>query len=157
MKEMLKQLLREVLRGIVFGFTISAVLGASCALLPIRGVEEEFEPYVQRFKAEGLKYNVDISDKRIIISLIELEQPTVGQCRKSLFLPPIVVIDKFFWAWANDTEKEMLVFHELAHCLLGQMDHRMGKTLMTPFMAYEFNYRKERDYYLKEMFTYENK
>ncbi len=73
---------------------------------------------------------------------------------------PTVVIDTQFWAKADDTLREQVVFHELGHCIL-QRIHVAGSradnidapvSLMHSGVFSEAVYVKYRADYIKELF-----
>ena len=54
-------------------------------------------------------------------------ESVAGQCNFYSHSPNHVIIDSEFWSRASDNFKEMIVFHELGHCILNR-DHREGRT-----------------------------
>jgi len=48
------------------------------------------------------------------------EENVAGVCHFSSNRPNQITIDLSFWERASDFDKEMVVFHEIGHCVLGQ-------------------------------------
>ncbi|RMG20066.1 MAG: hypothetical protein D6730_20520 [Bacteroidetes bacterium] len=82
-------------------------------------VHPDFQPYVDRFIAEGAKrgHDIDFSDTGLSIIFREaVDTETGGVCRGK----HRIEIEKFFWDDLNDFQREGLIFHELGHCELGR-------------------------------------
>lgn len=68
-----------------------------------------------------------------------------------------ILVDKDYWDSTSDTKKEMLIYHELGHCVL-KRDHRddfdgyQYVSLMNIGLVDETNYRNHRETYLDELF-----
>ena len=92
------------------------------------GVDEGLWEYFERFEKEGAARGIEVDlIKEGITGVIEdLEEENVaGQCNFYSHSPNHVILDAYFWNRTNDNFKEMLVFHELAHCFLDR-GHREG-------------------------------
>lgn len=79
---------------------------------------EELEILVNSFADEcskrGLK--VDVSSKSLLVGFGRVESKA-GSCKPNSY-PKIITIDSTVWRFLSPQVKEMLVYHELAHCLL---------------------------------------
>ncbi|HUV84453.1 MAG TPA: putative metallopeptidase [Methanosarcinales archaeon] len=127
--------------------------------------DKELESYINLFEEES-KSRKAVSIDNLIVEygntadvgqgLLNLLDVTIGVCYSGSDTPRIV-IDKSYWADATDTQKEVLMFHELGHCILGRgHDTRLdnGKvpvSVMYPTI-FTFWYTKKRKYYLDELF-----
>ena len=126
---------------------------------------EELDPFVDKFIEEAGKRGRDLSQIKegLIIQYEDLPDKSGGKCTRSFFFPNRISIDKFFWQQMNDRQKELLLFHELGHCVLNR-DHRNERlsqgectSLMDGneegfFCSNNFYSKKWRDYYLDELF-----
>ena len=77
--------------------------------------------YFQRFEEEALLRGeaIDLSSKNITAEIMEISQDGVaGSCTYSSHEPNHIVIDQTFWNQTGDLYKEMVIFHELGHCVL---------------------------------------
>ena len=127
-------------------------------------VDEDLDPYFERFVQEAALRGVDLQEALDLISgyIEEIEDGSVsGQCRHLVDAPDKVVIDRDFWNVANDNRKEFLVFHELGHCMLGRshLDTKDRNGMCVSIMhsssdacvnAYSYSTRSA---YLDELFT----
>lgn len=123
-------------------------------------VDIEFQQYVHLFEIEqGVNVDIDIQFQKI-------ELPTVGKCyyafytegpQKGQRVNLNIEIDPVFWEEANDTEREVLIFHELGHCVLNR-DHvediiepyELPKSIMYP-VIFDSAYSDHRNYYVNEL------
>lgn len=76
---------------------------------------ESLKPYVARFQAAWghSTGNLYIEFKDLLYN----DSDIIGSCE---WLPgnPHVYIQKSYWSYANEAQKEQLMFHELGHCYL---------------------------------------
>ena len=85
--------------------------------------------YFQRFEEEALLRgeNIDLNTKNITAEIMEIsENGVAGTCTYSSHAPNHIVIDETFFNQTNDLFKEMVIFHELGHCVLFR-GHREDK------------------------------
>lgn len=118
-------------------------------------IEPEFEYFVDLFELEQ-KVNVDIE-----IKFAKLELPAVGMCYYYQYENGSrefvnIEIDPDYWQITSETKKEVLLFHELGHCVLGR-DHdeqrvyyTVPKSIMYPYL-FDFAFQKYRSYYVEEL------
>ncbi len=107
---------------------------------------------------------MDLSEFELTGSIEEIHQENVaGICHYNSNLPNRITIDKSFWKNSSKMLKEMVVFHELGHCVLArghrEAENQNGHCLSimrsgtgTCTTLYNANNRK---YYLDELFFYE--
>lgn len=88
-------------------------------------IADELQPYFDLFEVEaaarGLDYNLEEENLEGYLLRIS-DDDVIGQCSFNTDHPQRVTIDVSFWRRASDFEKEMVVFHELGHCVLNR-DH----------------------------------
>lgn len=118
-------------------------------------IEPEFEYFVSIFELEQ-NVNVDIEMK-----FAKLEYPSVGMCYYHQYQDGTrefvnIEIDPDYWQSTSETRKEVLLFHELGHCVLGR-DHdeqriyyTVPKSIMYPYL-FEQAYQTHRSYYVEEL------
>lgn len=121
------------------------------SLLPLTacgepGLNKEIEEYVHRFEAAcGVESTATLGfgpmPNRKWIAFCH--QPT-----REVFL------DEPFWKWASDLTKEQLIFHELGHCVLDQLEHR-GDSIMRGMLWRDAVYKARRDEFINELCTWE--
>jgi hypothetical protein len=75
-----------------------------------------------------------------------------------------IIIKKSWWDKTSETQKELMIFHELGHCHLGrthdeQVVNHEGRdipvTIMNPTIPLSSWYNEYKDGYITEFFTYE--
>lgn len=82
-------------------------------------IEDELNDYFLRFQAEaalrGITVDFDQAQIEGYLDDIEIENAS-GACQQGE--PSFILVDRDWWAAADDLEKEFLIFHELGHCFL---------------------------------------
>ena len=127
-----------------------------------------FNEYVWRFFQYADNYNRKIDSVDLSITFVEdlkvtsSGQEIVGSCKKFLDDSRMISIKKPNWNVLTDSNKEILMFHELGHCLLNQQ-HRnqtifmdgltIPKSIMNAYLLGNY-YEGYKQYYLEELFTY---
>ena len=126
-------------------------------------VDEELWIYFERFEAEAAQRgeNIDLRDLNLTAAIEELHPDDVaGVCNYNSRRPNHIGIDLTFWNRVSDRWREMVVFHELGHCVLfrGHREDSFENGLCVSIMrsgtgscrdAYRTN---TREYYLDELF-----
>ena len=119
--------------------------------------------YFQRFEEEALSrgFFVDLNQQELTAEIMEIsEEGVAGTCTYSSLAPNHIVIDQSFWNQSGDLFREMVIFHELGHCVLFR-DHREDAfangacaSIMRSGIGGCFdNYQQAtRTYYLDELF-----
>jgi hypothetical protein len=130
-------------------------------------VDSQFSPYVDAFmSAKGDSTGVtQMRLATISIKFGEVEEKgALGQCHATPFTDPVITVDPDKWNELNDTERTILVFHELGHCELGR-NHLEGKmdsitreypcpkSIMAAIIPTGSCFTDNKDYYLNELFS----
>ena len=110
--------------------------------------ESELWEFAERF-AEELEVEVDTD---MIIGFGPLPSPTVGLCTvwtstKKRYKQ--ITVDPEFWADAEDERKELLMYHELGHCVL-DLGHSDGGVMSDTLIHNEI-YVSNKEQLLKDM------
>ncbi len=116
-------------------FRISSIILVAASLVGCGKpavVEAEFQPYLDSFYSEAQQRGKDIQRGNISIHFGELPDTIAAHCVLSNSRPSSggdeVVINPTAWnAYSKQflPEREIVVFHELGHCLLG-LEHEQG-------------------------------
>ncbi len=124
-----------------------------------KDTDPTFTPYIHEFqKAWG-------KDIKTPINFGDMDKGIAGVCHSWTNGHTEIEIDKDFWDYAMEYQKEVLIFHELGHCELDRR-HDFGtveldgntcpsSVMRTPlFHIYEIFdcYELNRDYYIEELF-----
>jgi beta-lactamase regulating signal transducer with metallopeptidase domain len=131
----------------------------------------EFASYLQQFQKASKTYalvNLKQINNELKIKNLKIELGTVntdselGVCELNRESPTII-INKNLWESLTQVQKEMLLFHELGHCILGRTHKNtfisadqttIPASLMSSILISEKSYSNYRDYYLQELFLY---
>lgn len=157
-------------------FLLSQVTGCQSSPQPEPlqySVPADVESYVKAFLEEASKRNVSVSAENLIVTFGTAQKEDIcGQCVLEPGKTPQITLnnDAFCWQQASQQERECLVFHELAHCLL-KREHKADKfpngayvslmnpndvavyaTCHYPIGGDECDKRARREYYINELF-----
>jgi hypothetical protein len=122
---------------------------------------EEFRKYVRLFEkySREVKPEEPVKVRDLIIKFDKLDKPNIGQCRIWPGRTPVIAVDPDNWAVASDTEKEVLMLHELGHCVL-RREHKADLSpngtpisMMYPTVVVKYDYEDYKLYYLYELFS----
>jgi hypothetical protein len=127
-------------------------------------IANELLPYFSSFENEARKHGININyESANVTAEIQLinDGNVAGTCTTNGHDLRHIVIDQSFWNSASNLLREMVVFHELGHCILGR-GHTEGsfqngicRSIMRSGLgscqdAYNL---PNRDYYIEELFT----
>lgn len=139
-----------------------AVIGSGCSEKKPARETGEFESYVQRFEelAKENGHPVEVADIRIAKGEPNPDNDAVlGECNKGSDHPPEIIVDEGYWESANETEREILMMHELGHCVLGRThkddwneDEDRPDSLMSTFNLNDHLYDDHYEEYIAELF-----
>lgn len=133
---------------------------------PYPGVDEALWSYFSAFEAEAKERgkSIDLAAEGITAVLDGIDEEHVaGVCQYNFRSENHIIIDSEFWENASTLFREMIIFHELGHCSLGQ-DHRedvvQGNLCASIMRSGSEGCRdaynsQNRDYYLDELFAFE--
>ena len=124
--------------------------------------DKELYPYVEEFVSEGQKRGVKFQDDilEFDIEFGDLPEGKAGSCRK---LKELVTINLDLWQLMDSIQRQALIFHELAHCVLdkdhdnsilprGECVSLMVSNVSDSTCFYDFYSRDWKEYYLDELF-----
>lgn len=155
---------------------LSFVIVSSCQNDPVlednseiynSNIPPSLTPYFETFREKALEYDLFIDyDAANVTAEIKLinEGSVAGSCTTNGHDLRHIIIDHTFWNQASHLVKEMVIFHELGHCILGR-GHKessfsngicrsiMRSGLGTCRDAYT---SENRDYFIEELFLAEN-
>lgn len=124
-------------------------------------------PYFETFKEKALEYDlaIDYTETNVTAEIKLINEGSVaGSCTTNGHDVRHITIDQSFWNQASHLVKEMVIFHELGHCILGR-GHKessfsngicqsiMRSGLGTCRDAYT---SENRDYFIEELFLADN-
>jgi hypothetical protein len=128
--------------------------------------EASFANYVQKFVDDASNQGISLTQEMksdpveiVRASLDYLGSGVIGLCETG-YGGRKVTLDPDFWDVVSETQKELLMHHELGHCILYR-PHRStflssGKeaSIMYPIIMSSSTYLNNSSYYLSELFTW---
>ena len=124
--------------------------------------DKAFDPYIALFKLEAEKRGVQIpylprKFKTYFVKNLQKKYGAIGICHfEDGYIK--VLIDWQHWRKASYYERELLMFHELGHCVFDfEHDNRTDKdgnpvSIMHAHENFASLYASRRDYYLNEFY-----
>lgn len=108
-----------------------------------------FDEYVKLFERESITYRnpQSVTNLRIQFST-ELEDKIVGQCQ--YLETPLILVNVRWWEKLTPDEKEILLFHEMGHCILNLPHDDTHPSIMNSMLL--LGYRGIRTQLLTEYF-----
>ena len=134
---------------------------------PSYNVDPEISMYVNSFIAKMNLAGINKSTQYLQVSFTDSLPPgAVGVCQlKTIndgvtkYKVPVVKLLKIYWENLDDSEKEQITYHELAHCVLGRV-HSLQKdegnnplSIMYPSLIPGTAYRSQYGYFMSELFN----
>lgn len=125
---------------------------------------EEMRKYAELFEKYSLMVEPEHPTKitNLEIKYAKLAAPHIGMCSVTVSRGPLIELDPDYWAKATDTQKEVVLMHELAHCIL-RRDHLpdvnaegVPLSIMYPNNLVAEYYLEAKSYYLHELFSIKN-
>lgn len=110
-------------------------------------IDPTFSAYVQKFKDEGESYGLTITIANIFIHFGDASQPPnqPGRCDKKDEFKE-VIINKEHWKFYDEFDKQIVIYHELGHCILNRRHRDDIISIMNTYKIwssiYKFNYSK---------------
>ncbi len=153
------------LRGLIIVFACTALLSCREEVY-IYDVQPEFQPYLNDFLNEGQARgkSFDLSERDFILIFKPSGEPSTSAAGECNVVPgDSIIIDQGWWNSFDPSQKEVLIYHELGHCVLGRHhdDSKLRtnecKSLMTAIIGgnnCSMNIYSEiwRTFYLDELF-----
>jgi len=159
-------------------FSLSILFVSSCQNDPVVSDEDIIEtinadipvdliPYFESFKEKALEHNllVDYEAANVTAEMKFINEGSVaGSCTTNGHDLRHITIDQSFWNQASHLLKEMVIFHELGHCILGR-GHRedafangVCRSIMRSGLGEcsDAYIPQNRDYFIEELFSVEN-
>lgn len=149
---------------------IAVLTFSSCVSEPIEDhsgnqTVNELKYYFDLFEIEAAKRQlpIDLNAYGLSVRIHNIQEENVaGTCSYSMHAGREITIDEAFWLKAGSLDREMVVFHELGHCVLAQ-GHRENtdsnnnclSIMASGTQGCRLLYNDiNRDYYLDELFLF---
>lgn len=132
---------------------------ASSVSKQVGSIDGDFVPYVAKFLSYGQTYGRHFNIDHLVVTFGVLDGSIAGECYMG---HEYIVISTYWWPLLNDTQREILILHELGHCELG-LGHdnniimaplgNIEESIMYPYIVYYVDYLTYQNYYLEQLFT----
>lgn len=127
----------------------------------IVSIDNNLVEYVNDFVNESKLYGKPVViDSLFVYFVPRLPGSTVALCYMTGIMGdgiPTVQIDREFWTGASQTTKEVIIFHELGHCVLFRehldtWNKGIATSIMYPYIESDYMYSNNWNYYMYELF-----
>lgn len=121
-------------------------------------VPAEIQPYITNFENYSKNYGLNIKVTNLVVNYNTSTSEVAGSCLDGQFITPTITLNTTYWNTTDSTLKEIIMFHELGHCVLGRV-HRLDiingepVSIMYPYILNDLVYQNSKDAYLKELYT----
>ncbi len=134
----------------------------ACAPLPRSHkyvlIMPEAQPFVAQFIVDASNEGHPVVINNLIVQLRATLPPTwIASC--TTYETPVIDVLESFWKYANNAAKELVLYHELGHCILHR--HHLNtwtNYIPTSIMSEQLFdvqvYTVNRTYYVHELFNY---
>jgi hypothetical protein len=130
---------------------LAGLASLGCGIIPVNPeVAPEFSILYSQFLTDANHYNRELDLDGLIVRFGPTEPTVAGYCSGN----KLIVINEESWNSYDRYGKEVLLYHEFGHCLLGQ-DHRLN-SIMSPTLIRSYYYAAHADTFKQELFTYED-
>lgn len=119
----------------------------------------EFKYYIEQFEFDAYRYGRSLIINDLVVEFADIESPyedrvILGKCRSGdSQRPPRIQIDREHWPKLNSIHKEILMYHELGHCILNRGHIDEVSSIMNTFLLSWYAYDTNEFYYLNELFN----
>jgi len=123
--------------------------------------DKELCEYIDLFENYSKKYSPSgpVKVKNLTVKFGKLTYPSIGMCS---FIPfsriKEITIDPVAWGIASSVKREVLMLHELGHCILNRdhidnMRENVPASIMYPNTTPHYFYEEKKESYLRELFS----
>ena len=153
-----------ILIATILNITSASIIGRSAIIVGEQHsyIDSNLSWFVKSFVNEANKRNktIDLSYVSVQFSnKLDNDTEVIGFCR---VVGPVklIKINASYWSSATYSEREELIFHEMAHCLL-KREHCNEKTddgsryvsIMSEYSGSKIEYMANREEYVEELFS----
>lgn len=150
---------KRVFAFLVLHLTLLSVSGCATYHKAVLSIEPLLGQYVVDFEAEALWHNKPLIVEDLVVKFGPMvDHDSVGYCWQPANGTPVVVIDAAYWQTISAAEQEILMFHELGHCVLhrGHNNALDSNHMPSSIMYWQLfdgsYYETNRESYLHELF-----
>jgi hypothetical protein len=138
------------------------------SLSQCRSVDPEIEPYIQDFKTEAKKFNIEVDDVELTAAKTTFANYKYDGYSIPNPFKPFIRVNTYWWDKYDSNTRRLLVFHECGHEFLGRLEHNneltyedwdpehaypLPKSIMNFQGISEWQYEAHKECYLYELFN----
>lgn len=140
---------------LIFVTSIFLLVGCGTGVRGGKAEQGEFKAYVESFETVALEKGRDLRgiSYTVAIHFGETKENEFAVCHISEMGEKEIVVNEEKWGIIEETKKEMVVYHELGHCILKRAHREDVKSLMNPYLVGQKDFEKNQDEYLTELFS----
>jgi hypothetical protein len=124
-------------------------------------IDEKVVSYVADFEAESIAHGKPVVVDHLIVKFDNIPQTkedkiTLAYCKQVLYktgVIPTIVLDSGEWRTATKTRKRVLMFHELAHCVLDRDHEDRYASIMNAMILSDKTFNSNPYLYIDELFN----
>lgn len=130
------------------------VLLAGCGKERKLGIAER---YVLAFESASVGAGHPVKVDNLVVEFTPTGH-NFATCEERMFHTPKIIITQSHWNVASETQREIILFHELGHCVLGRNHFDLIKadgspsSLMHSKAVLAHTYQRDRGSYVHELF-----
>jgi hypothetical protein len=149
----------NVIKNVILSLFLSG-----CGFYPAQYeyIDPEIKPYVDLYKQNKLRYLNTDQIRKLYIGFGSIDDGFEAECETKTIINGItnkvvaqyrsIYVSRDRWLYLNDTNRQLLIYHELGHCDLG-FEHTSGYTIMNPDAILDIVFNTDPDYYLDLFFN----
>ncbi len=120
----------------------------------------QFSGYVQAFQSRGTSFGKNVQVDDLVIEFGKMERDSEqGYCLLKAEETPVIRVNQSAWDRMSETERQLLLNHELGHCILGRKHKNdlmhpdeVPSSVMNSYAIDSDLYDSHREYYDGELF-----
>lgn len=136
----------KIMRNVCF--TLLTLILIACGGPEVGYVLPEFQPHLDSFNEEAIERGYRFNTDNITVIFEERKRLVIADCEHS---SKTIRVDPTAWKAMSPKFKEVLMFHELGHCVL-DMGHSTGIMTSNISWVYRDFSGKKREKYLDDFF-----
>lgn len=122
-------------------------------------IPQEVMPHIVQFEYEALMHGKNIRITDLVVEFKPELGDAIGLCYYgNETYTPKIELARWWWNFSSYEEREVLIFHELGHCILERKhnydtdDLGNPKSIMFPFILSQYIYETNKLNLLQELF-----
>ena len=113
-------------------------------------IDKEFVPYIEQYRLDKFRFTQSSTNEITAIFRSSPDSSYIGTCFIG-YGTRWIEIDPSSWFNMTDSEKYILMLHEMGHCDLN-LDHTPDISIMNEYLLSDWQFDQDREFYLKKLF-----